>query len=82
MTTPSMPGTRLVVIEAEFVLRGFEAILDRPTRPFDFRQRFDRGPARRPRRKKGKIAVVDLTTDQKSTRPGTARGSNSKCNVD
>ena len=30
MTVPAMPGSGLVVIKAELVLSGFEAVLDRP----------------------------------------------------
>ncbi len=69
---PSMKGARLVVIEAEFVLRGFETIFDRPPMPFDFRQRFDRRSARRPCGEEGEIAVANLTTDQQSACPDRA----------
>jgi len=48
VTTPAMPGARLVVIEAEFVLRRFETVFDRPTMSFDFRQSFDGRSARSP----------------------------------
>ena len=42
MTSPSMPGARLVVIEAEFILRRFKTVFDRPTVSFDFGQSLDR----------------------------------------
>ena len=38
---PSVPRMGLVVIEPEFVLGGFEAILDRPEMPFDQDQGLD-----------------------------------------
>lgn len=72
MTSPSMPGTRFFVIEAQLVLSGFETVLDRPTTAFDFRQRFDRRFARRPCREEGGIAIDDLTTDQQSACPDLA----------
>ena len=53
VAVPTMPGTGLVVIEAEFVLGGFEAVLDRPAMAFDFRQLFigvPLGPMSRRRR--------------------------------
>ncbi len=45
VTVPSMPGSGFVVIEAEFVLCGFEAVLDAPAVAFDCVA----GIARRPR---------------------------------
>ena len=41
VTMPAMPGSALVVIEAEFVFSGLEAVLDRPAMAFDRDQRFD-----------------------------------------
>src|SRR5882724_5192089 len=38
---PAMPGSALVVIESELILRGLETILDRPPMAFDRHQRFD-----------------------------------------
>ena len=46
VTVPAMPGAGLVVVEAEFVLGGFEAVFDRPAMAFDFRQSFDAGSGR------------------------------------
>jgi hypothetical protein len=43
VTSPSMPGARLVVIEAEFVLGGFETVFDCPPTAPDFRESLDRG---------------------------------------
>jgi hypothetical protein len=39
VTMPAMPGSALVVIEAEFVFRGLETVLDRPPMAFDGDQR-------------------------------------------
>ncbi len=41
VTMPTMPGSALVVIEPEFVLRGLKAVLDRPSMAFDRDQRFN-----------------------------------------
>ena len=41
VTPPAMPGARLVVIESEFVLGGFKAVLDRPTMTLYFRKLFE-----------------------------------------
>ena len=38
---PAMPGSALVVIESELVLRGLKTILDCPPMAFDRHQRFD-----------------------------------------
>ena len=35
MPVPAVPGARLVVIQTEFVLSGFETVLDGPTMAFD-----------------------------------------------
>jgi hypothetical protein len=69
VTTPAMPGARLVVIEAEFVLRRFETVFDRPAMSFDFRQSFDGRSARSPCREEGDVAVGDFAPDQKTTCP-------------
>jgi hypothetical protein len=69
VTTPAMPGARLVVIEAEFVLRRFETVFDRPAMSFDFRQSFDGRSPRSPCREEGEVAVGDFSPDQKAARP-------------
>ena len=38
---PTVPGSGLVVVEAQFILRGLEAVLDCPAMALDFDQRFD-----------------------------------------
>ena len=57
------------MIEAEFILRRFETVFDRPAMSFDFRKPFDRCSARRPSGEKGEVAVDDFAPDQKSARP-------------
>jgi hypothetical protein len=64
-----MPGARLIVIEAEFVLRRFETVCDRPAMSFDFRQSFDGRSPRSPCREEGEVAVGDFAPDQKAARP-------------
>jgi hypothetical protein len=68
VTTPTMPGARLVVIEAEFVLRRFETVFDRLAMSFDFRQSFDGRSPRSPCREEGEVAVDDFAPDQKTAR--------------
>ena len=41
MTVPTVPGAGLVVVEAEFILRRLETILNCPAMALDFDQRFD-----------------------------------------
>jgi len=41
VTAATMPVSALVVIEPEFVFRGFKALLDRPSMAFDRDQRFN-----------------------------------------
>ena len=67
VAVPAMPGAGLVMIEAEFVLGGFEAVLDRPAMTFHPDQRFDRRASRRPCREVGEIAVGDLAADKQAT---------------
>jgi len=60
VTTPAMPGARLVVIEAEFVLRRFETVFDRPMVSFDFRQSFDGRPVRVVKKARSPSAISRL----------------------
>ena len=60
---------RLVVVEAEFVLGGLEAILDRPAMSFDLDQGFDAGSGRTPSGEEGHVAVGDVAADQQAPRP-------------
>ena len=69
VTPPAVPGARLVVIEAEFVLGGFKAVFDRPAMALDFCKLFDGRFLRRPGREEGEVAVRDLAADQEAARP-------------
>ncbi len=64
MAMPSVPGTGFVVVEAEFVLGGLEAILDRPAMAFHGDESLDVGSGRAPGREEGEVAIADGTTDQ------------------
>ena len=61
---PPMPGSALVVIEAEFVFRGLETVLDRPPMAFDGDQRFDGCCGWTPGGKEGEVPIGDMTSDQ------------------
>src|SRR5438046_3746187 len=58
------PGSALVVIESELILRGFKTILDGPPMAFDRDQRFNRCSRWTPGSEEGEIAIGDATTDQ------------------
>src|SRR6266481_8806473 len=68
---PAMPGSALVVIESELVLRGLKTVLDRPPVAFDRHQRFDGCSCRTPGGEEGEIAIGDMTTDQQTACPKT-----------
>ncbi len=68
VTVPAMPGAGLVVVEAEFVLGGFEAVLDRPTVAFNFHEDFDWRALRAPCGEEGEIAIGNVAADQQSAR--------------
>src|SRR3546814_670255 len=57
MAMPSMPGAGLVVVEAEFVFGGFEAVLDCPAMAFHLDQCLDGRALRAPCGEEGEIAV-------------------------
>lgn len=64
MAMPAMPGSGFVVVEAEFVFGGFEAVFDRPAMAFDGDERLDAGAGRAPCREEGEVAVIDIAADQ------------------
>jgi len=74
VTVPAMPRAGFVVIEAEFVLGGLEAVLDRPALPFDKDQALDVGPGRAPGGEERQIAIGDVAPDQETTRPQAGSG--------
>ena len=71
VAVPAMPGSALVVIETELVLRRLKAVLDRPPMAFDRHQRFDRRSRWAPGGEEGEIAIGDTTTDQQTACPQT-----------
>src|SRR3954452_24053362 len=66
---PAVPGTGLVVVEAEFVFGRLEAVLDRPAPSFDTDQRLDRGAGGAPGDEEGQGAIRDGAADQKASGP-------------
>ena len=68
---PAMPGSRLVMVEAEFILGGLEAVFNRPAMAFDGNKRLYSCPGRAPGCEEGKIAVADIATDQEAPGPKT-----------
>src|SRR3954451_5351339 len=68
---PAVPAPGLVVVEAEFVLRRLERILDGPALPLDGDQRPDRGPSRAPGGEVGAFAVGEAAPDQQAACPDT-----------
>ena len=69
MAVPPVPGAGLVVIEAEFVLCGLEAVLDCPSMSFDAHQCIHARALRTPGGEEGQLAVRDSAADQQATRP-------------
>lgn len=66
---PAMPGAGFVVIEAELVLCGLEAVFDRPAVAFDCDECLDTSAGRTPRREESEIAVADIAADEKPAGP-------------
>lgn len=62
------------MVEAEFVLGGFEAILDRPAMTFHRDQGFDGSGLRTPCGEEGEVAVCDISTEQKAACPHAGEG--------
>ncbi len=60
------------MVEAELVLGGLEAVLDRPAMAFDADQCLDRRADGTPGGEVGEIAVGDMTPDQQAARPRAA----------
>ena len=59
------------MVKAEFGLRGFEAILNRPATPLHSDQGLKAGSGRTPGREIGPFAVTDGASDQQATGPQT-----------
>ena len=64
VTVPAMPGAGFVVIETEFILGGFETVLDGPTVAFDRYQLFHGRVLGTPCGEESEIAVGNVPADQ------------------
>src|SRR6185295_13370746 len=69
MAMPAMPGASFVVIKAELVLGGFEAVFDGPAIAFHRHQLLDGRAFWAPSGEKGQAAVGNIAADQKTPRP-------------
>ena len=69
MPVPAMPGTGLIMLEAELGLGGLEAVLDRPAMSLDHDQGLDRGSGRAPGGEERQLTIADAAPDQQATRP-------------
>ena len=69
MTVPTMPRTRFVMVEAEFILRRFKTVFDRPPVALDPSEGFDRGSLWAPGCEVRSIAIGNVAADQKAASP-------------
>ena len=69
-----MPGAGLIVIDAELVLGRFEAVLDGPAMAFHRHQPSDGRAFGAPGGEEGKVAVGNVSADQKTPRPFSDEG--------
>jgi hypothetical protein len=67
-----MPRPGFVVVEAELVLGGLEAVFDRPAMAFNGDEGLDARAGRAPCREEGEITVADIAADQKAPCPEIA----------
>ena len=74
VTVPAMPGAGFVVIEAEFVLGGFETVLDGPAMSFDRYQLLYGRVLGTPCGKESEIIVGNVAADQQTPRPLSGEG--------
>src|SRR3954451_7160273 len=71
---PAVPGTGLVVVEAEFVFGRLEAVLDRPAPSFHSDQYRNRRAGEAPGGEKGQGTIRDGAADQQASGPKTGQG--------
>ncbi len=69
MAMPAVPRTGFVVIQTEFVLRGLEAVFNRPAVSLDQDQFLDACPSRTPGRKEGQVSIGNFAPDQQAACP-------------
>src|SRR6185503_817520 len=74
MPVPAMPGAGLVVIEAEFVLGGFETVLYSPTVALHRDELFQGRAFGAPSGEESKFAIGDIAADKKTSRPLAIEG--------
>ena len=74
MPVPAMPGASFVVIEAKFVLSGFEAVLNGPAMTFHQHELFQGRALGAPCGEEGEIAVGTIAADQEAPRPLSREG--------
>ena len=67
---PAVPGAGLVVVQAEFVFGGLEAVLDQPTMPFDGDQGGNLYSRRAPGREEREVTAGDVAPGQQASGPG------------
>ena len=70
---PAVPVPGFVVVETQFVLGRFEAVLDGPAPALDRHQGFPCGPGRAPGGEEGQCAISDIAADQKAPCPYTGQ---------
>src|SRR4051795_3723528 len=71
---PAVPGTGLVVVEAEFVFGRLEAVLDGPALSFNGDQYRNRRAGGAPGGEEGQVAISDVAADQQASGSQTGQG--------
>src|ERR1700730_10190201 len=74
MAVPAMPGTGLVMIEAEFILGSLKTILDSPAMTFHRHQLWHRRALGTPSGEEGQITTGDVAADQEASCPFPGKG--------
>ncbi len=74
MAVPAVPTPGLVVIQAEFVLRRLERVLDRPAPSLDLDQSFQLRAVPTPSREVSQFAIGGMTPDQQTACPQAQAG--------
>ena len=62
------------MIESEFILGGFEAVLDGPAVSYDGNERLDGCSGQAPGREECEVAISDIAVDQEPARPERRAG--------
>ena len=66
---PPMPRPGFVVVKAELVFGGLEAVFDRPAMAFDGDKGLDARAGRAPCCEEGEITVANIAADQQAAGP-------------